>query len=294
MKNSIAIIPARIGSKRIKQKNILNFFGKPLIAWTIQAAIQSQEFDNVFVSTDSKKIANIALKYGAKVPFIRNKILSNDTASTMDVINDACKRLIKMNFKFENVMCLYPTSPLLEPKTISKAFKRYNKLNFSYLVSVISFNANPYSSFLLSNDSQFIIDKNFDNASSKIRKIYFHDAGQFYLSNKKCWLNKDRIFSNKTYGFELKRYEGQDINTMEDLEFVKKLFQIKNNNETSKKLNFYLKTIDDIEKTRSKNNINWMDIMRLALKLDLDKTLKIINKINKSDKEISNLLSLLK
>jgi CMP-N-acetylneuraminic acid synthetase len=124
-KNVICIIPARGGSKRIKNKNIIDFFGKPLISYSINVAIQSKLFDKIIVSTDSPKISNISKKYGAEVPFLRSKKLSNDFTGTNDVLIDTVKRIAAYDAKY--VFCIYPTAPLITVDDLKKAFYRIKK-----------------------------------------------------------------------------------------------------------------------------------------------------------------------
>ncbi len=123
----IAIIPARGGSKRIKNKNIKSFNKRPIIFWSIKTAINSKIFNKVIVSTDNLKIKKIAQKYGAEVPFLRPKSISGDYATTRDVIKHAMNFYYKNSNKIEDFCCIYPTSPLLKEKTLIKAFKIYKK-----------------------------------------------------------------------------------------------------------------------------------------------------------------------
>jgi len=137
---SICIIPARSGSKRIRSKNIKLFCKKPIIAWSIIAAIKSNCFDKIIVSTDSSKIASIAKKYKATVPFIRPKKLSGDRVATLPVVNHAIKEMIKIGYKADVVCCLYPCAPLTNYKTIIKAFKLLKKNKKKFIFTII-----PYS-----------------------------------------------------------------------------------------------------------------------------------------------------
>jgi len=130
---SICIIPARGGSKRIKNKNIKIFFGKPLIYYSIKAPVKSNLFDKVVVSTDSKKIANMAIKYGAEVPFLRSKKLSSDKATTDLVLLDAINLLKSKNYKIH--ACIYPTAPLIKEIDLIKAHKNFffqNQILYSH------------------------------------------------------------------------------------------------------------------------------------------------------------------
>ena len=137
----VCIIPARKNSKRIKNKNLLNFGGKPLIAHSITEALKSKIFSRVVVTTDSKQIAKIAIKYGAEVPFIRSKKLSNDTAGIKAVTCDCIKRLKSQNVKYHFI--IYATNPLLKTIYLKKAFIKLKKLNYNLLIGVKKFETNP-------------------------------------------------------------------------------------------------------------------------------------------------------
>ncbi len=141
MAKCIAIIPARGGSKRIPRKNIKDFYGKPLIAYSIQAALESKLFDKVIVSTDDEEIANIAKKYGAEVPFIRPKELSDDFTGTGDVVNHALEWLKEKGETFEYACTIYATAPLLQPKYLIEG---YNALKNSTAINAFSATSMPF------------------------------------------------------------------------------------------------------------------------------------------------------
>ena len=147
----ICIIPARSGSKRIKDKNIINFYNKPLISYSIKKAISSKLFNKVIVSTDSKKIKRISEKFGAKVPFIRSKKLSNNKTGTMEVLIDAIKKTNSVNEKF---CCLfYPTSPLIKAIDLNKAFNILkSKKNADGIFTIAEYNSHPMRSLILKNN----------------------------------------------------------------------------------------------------------------------------------------------
>ena len=142
MKN-LAIIPARSGSKGLKDKNIKLLNGKPLMAYTIEAAIQSKMFDEVMVSTDSEEYADIAKKYGAKVPFMRSSELSNDTASSWDVVRDVLNKYKEAGKEFDTVALLQPTSPLRTAEDIIDGYKIFNEKNANAIVAVCEVEHSP-------------------------------------------------------------------------------------------------------------------------------------------------------
>src|SRR5574344_2125131 len=138
MKN-IAIIPARGGSKRIPRKNIKDFLGKPIIAYSIEAAIQSNLFEEIMVSTDDEEIAEVAERFGAKVPFMRSTETANDFASTNDVLKEVIATYEKQNIAFENMCCIYATAPLIQSNKIIEAYHRLVSSEFSMVYPVVPF-----------------------------------------------------------------------------------------------------------------------------------------------------------
>ena len=125
--NNLCLIPARVGSKRIPKKNIKDFLGKPIIAYSIEAAINSNLFSEIMVSTDNEEIAQIAIKYGAKVPFFRTNKNSNDFATTFDVIEEVIGAYRKENIEFNNACCLYPCAPFINSKKLKEAYEEFKK-----------------------------------------------------------------------------------------------------------------------------------------------------------------------
>ena len=214
----IAIIPARKNSKRIKNKNIKNFYGKPIISYAIKCAKKSKLFDKIIVSTDSIKIAKISKKFGAEVPFLRPKKISGDYATTRDVIKHAMNFLNRNSNKIEDFCCIYPTSPLLKEKTLVKAFKIYKKNKKKrYVFSAVKFSYPVQRGFSIDSKNQVkpIDKKKFGKRSQDLKSIY-HDAGQFYIGNTKMLKKNINIFSNKSYPLVLSEEIVQDIDTITD------------------------------------------------------------------------------
>ena len=214
----IAIIPARGGSKRIKNKNIKSFNKRPIIYWSIKTAINSKIFNKVIVSTDNLKIKKIAQKYGAEVPFLRPKKISGDYATTRDVIKHAMNFLNRNLTKIDDFCCIYPTSPLLKEKTLVKAFKIYKKNRKKrYVFSAVKFSYPVQRGFSINSKNQVkpIDRKKFGKRSQDLKNIY-HDAGQFYIGNTKMLKENVNIFSNKSYPFVLSEEIVQDIDTITD------------------------------------------------------------------------------
>ena len=197
-KNTIAIITARGGSKRIKNKNIISFFGKPMISYSINCAKKSKLFCEIFVSTDSKKIKKISLKYGARVPFLRTKKLSDDITGTHEVVKSFLQNLKK---KYKYVCCIYPTAPLMRVRDLIRGYGKLKKNESNYI-----FSANISEK---SENSFFLNNKN------------FVDSGQFYWATHETWIKKSKIINEKSLIIKIPKLYSQDLNTYEDLKILK-------------------------------------------------------------------------
>jgi len=234
MKNSaICIIPARGGSKRIPKKNIKDFFGKPLIAYSIEVAIASKLFDKVIVSTDDKSIAKIAKEYGAEVPFIRPKELSDDFTGTTDVVNHAIKYLEGNGEYYEYICTIYATAPLLQKKYLLEG---YEKLKNSDAINAFSATSMPFPiqrTFKVDSNGRckMFTPEHYSSRSQDLEEAY-QDAGQFYWRNRIREKNNSYsiIFSNTSIAIILPRYLVQDIDTPEDWKMTEKLYELLNKN----------------------------------------------------------------
>ncbi len=225
-KKCICIIPARSGSQRIKNKNIKIFFGKPIIAYSIEAALKSGCFDKVIVSTDSAKIAKISRKYNAEVPFIRPKNLSNNKVAIAPVINHSINELKKMNLDFDKICILTATSPILDYLHLKKSFKIFSNNNSNFLASVNLFDYPVQRGLRIRKRKLLMIDKKkFNKRSQDLEKIY-HDAGQFYWCRTNNFKKNSKILIDDTIPYILKNIESVDIDTPEDWEHAKKIFAI--------------------------------------------------------------------
>lgn len=227
-KMNIAIIPARSGSKRIKNKNIKLFCGKPIIYYSINEAKKSKIFQKIIVSTDSEKIKKISEKYGAEVPFLRPKYLSDDYTSTIDVIKHALKELsyIKNNF---NICCLYPTAPLVKKEDLIKSIKKFLSKKYNFLFSGSKFTYPVQRGLYLNKDGyiEMINKKNYKKRSQDLKSV-FHDAGQFYWGTKKTWITKKKIFDKNSSIFLLPRLRVQDIDNIDDWKIAERLYKLNN------------------------------------------------------------------
>lgn len=219
----ICIIPARGGSKRIKNKNILNFFGKPLIYYSIRAAINSKLFSRVIVSTDSLKIQKIAKKYGAEIPFLRSKELSNDNATTKEVLLDAIK---KINSEKINYHCLlYPTSPLINSKVLKSAFNKFLNEKVDALMTVSKYTNHPLRSLYKKKKYLNFMWPKFKQKNSQDLIELFHDTGNFYFFRTNKIINAKTFYPKKIIPYFLKIHETVDIDNYDDLILAKKLFK---------------------------------------------------------------------
>lgn len=222
--NNLCVIPARGGSKRIPRKNIKDFLGKPIIAYSIQAALSSGLFSEVMVSTDDNEIADIALKFGAKVPFIRSKDNSNDYATLADVIDEVKEQYMKIDRKFDNICCILPTAPLITIENLVKAFKLLANPNVDSVRPVVRFNYPIQRAVKLSDSGEVsMFYTEYLNARSQDLESGYHDAGQFY------WMKSDvGLRGNKRYAFEIEDIQCQDIDNEADWEMAKLKYKIQN------------------------------------------------------------------
>lgn len=213
---SVAIIPARGGSKRIPRKNIKPFCGKPMIARSIEAAIESKCFDSIMVSTDDNEIAEVAKSLGAEVPFMRPAGLADDHTGTTPVIQNAIEWIQKNDGLPDFVCCIYATAPFIDPSDILRGYELIKSSDCSYIFSATSY-AFPIQRAIriLEDGSVEMFDPEQFNVRSQDLEEAFHDAGQFYWGKTSAWLDGEPIFSNARPVI-LPRHRVQDIDTEED------------------------------------------------------------------------------
>lgn len=213
----VAIIPARGGSKRIPRKNIKVFCGKPMIAWSIEAALKSGCFEHVIVSTDDQEIAAVARKYGAEVPFIRPAELSDDHSGTTAVIKHAIQSLQRCGDKIDYACCIYATAPFVSVNDLRAAWQRINGSEHDYAFSVTSY-AFPIQRAIRITEQGTVAmfnPEHFITRSQDLEEAW-HDAGQFYWGKAEAWLQEKPLFSDGTVPVKLPRHRVQDIDTEED------------------------------------------------------------------------------
>ncbi|GDY27927.1 pseudaminic acid cytidylyltransferase [Agarivorans sp. Toyoura001] len=223
--STVAIIPARGGSKRIPRKNIKLFNGKPIIAYSIESALQSQCFDRVIVSTDDTEIASIAKQYGAEVPFIRPANISNDYATTLDVIHHAVATL-STEQQFRDVCCIYATAPFITPSQLLEGKKLFADKNADYLFPVAEYPSAVQRS-LLREKSGFLTMAypEYLNSRSQDLQTAFYDTGQFYWGKASAFLNRTPIYSDKSVGLPVEKNSCVDIDDLQDWALAEFLYK---------------------------------------------------------------------
>ena len=228
---SIAIITARGGSKRIPRKNIKSFCGKPIIAYSIEAALQSKVFDDVIVSTDDDEIKVIAEKYGASVPFLRSKKNSDDFSTTADVLKEVIKQLKEDNKEYDFLACIYPTAPFITAGKIREAFDLFFENKADTLMTVVPYSYPPQRGFFINENHLQIIDETAKNKRSQDLDVMYHDAGQLYLTRVNTFIKANSLMSGKMIPFVVSELEVQDIDTNTDWELAelkyKRLYEVK-------------------------------------------------------------------
>lgn len=213
---NIAIIPARGGSKRIPRKNIKEFHGKPMIAYSIEAALESKCFDKVIVSTDDIEIADVAIKYGAEVPFLRPDEIADDYATTLDVMKHSVQWLLDSGYILDYVCCIYATAPFLTGSSIISGLTKLKLNNLDYCFTATSYAFPIQRAFTAEGDGIEMFNPEHINTRSQDLKEAYHDAGQFYWGKVSSFLHKKPVFLGNASFVELPRLTVQDIDTLED------------------------------------------------------------------------------
>lgn len=225
--NNICIIPARGGSKRIPKKNIKSFLGKPIIAYSIEAAIQSNLFSKVMVSTDCQETVEIALKYGAEIPFMRSKKNSDDFATTFDVITEVLNEYKQNEFEFDNACCIYACAPFVNGEKITTAYNKLltNKFDTVFPIMEYSFPIQRAVKKNKNNKLEMFDSKYLSSRSQDLEKSY-HDAGQFYWMNTQNVLKKKSLFTDNTGSLIITEMEGQDIDNLSDWKLAEMKYRL--------------------------------------------------------------------
>lgn len=225
---TIAIIPARGGSKRIPKKNIKSFLGKPIISYPIEAALKSKLFNEIMVSTDDEEIAEISKMLGASVPFLRSKKNSDDFATTVDVLLEVIEEYKKRGKVFDYVCCIYPTTPFISPEKLNHSFKILIEKKAKSLIPIVRFSYPIQRALRIENDSlQYIYPENGSKRSQDLELTY-HDAGQFYWIKTDVLVNQSSMVTDNSIAYEISELEVQDIDSETDWKIAEMKYQILN------------------------------------------------------------------
>jgi len=213
----IAVIPARGGSKRIPRKNIKDFYGKPMIAWSIEAAKTSGLFEHIIVSTDDVEIAEMAKRWGAEVPFMRPTELSNDYAGTTEVIAHATQWALNEDWPVTAVCCIYATAPFVQVDDLKLGLQALESGDWAYAFTVTDFAAPIFRSFRKHSDGgiEMFFPEHFATRSQDLPTA-LHDAGQFYWGRPSAWIAGKRIFDRHSVPVIIPQWRVQDIDNEED------------------------------------------------------------------------------
>ncbi len=225
--NTIAIITARGGSKRIPRKNIKEFMGKPMITYAIDAALKSNVFDEVMVSTDDFEIAEIAKKNGAKVPFMRSEKTANDMAMTYDVLEEVIDEYQKIGRNFDNLACIYPCVPFLKSETLQNAYQIFINSNCDTLVPVVKFSFPIQRAFRI-DENNFLQYREPENMLKRSQDLepMFHDVGMFYFCKIDEMKRNKKLIGNKAAYIEMDEMQIQDIDNVSDWKMAEMKYRI--------------------------------------------------------------------
>lgn len=229
--SNIAIIPARGGSKRIPRKNCKFFLGKPIIAYSIEAALKSNLFDEVMVSTDDTEIAEIATQYGANVPFFRSHKNSDDFATTYDVIEEVLNNYAKKEITFEYACCLYACAPLIQISDIKRAYEKLKEETWDSVFPVAPFSFPIQRALHFKNEKIEFVNHKFALTRSQDLEPTYHDVGQFYFMNTKVILDKKTVLTNNSSSIILEETMVQDIDNETDWKLAEIKYQLFKGNE---------------------------------------------------------------
>lgn len=225
MKN-LAIIPARGGSKRIPRKNVKDFLGKPIISYSIEAALKSELFDEVMVSTDDQEIAAVATKHGASVPFFRTKENADDYATTTDVLLEVIEKFGKDSFEY--ACCIYPTAPFISNGVLEDTYNLLVKNGFDTVFPVVKFGYPIQRSLKTNGEKIQMVWPEYLNSRSQDLELRYHDAGQFYWFSVKEFQVTHKLFTKNSGFYEIDELRVQDIDSEIDWKLAELKFKLLN------------------------------------------------------------------
>lgn len=220
MATRIAIITARGGSKRIPRKNIKEFCGKPILAYSIEAAVQSGMFDTVMVSTDDAEIAEIAKRYGAEVPFFRSAETANDYATTNDVLSEVLAEYEKRGQTFDLAVCIYPTAPFVTARKLTDAIEQLEQSDADTLIPVVAFSYPPQRAMIVEDGRLVFEYPQYLDSRSQDLVPHYHDVGQFYVFRTKSFQKNKKLMVGNILPLIVSELEVQDIDNLTDWEIA--------------------------------------------------------------------------
>lgn len=222
----VAILTARGGSKRIPRKNIKPFCGKPILSYSIEAALESRLFDEVMVSTDDREIAEIAEQYGARVPFLRSVEAANDFATTTDVLLEVVQQYSELGCEFSEICCIYPTAPFVTADKLKTAFQVYEESGADALIPVVPFSFPPLRGVVQRNDRIQMKWPEYTFTRSQDLETIYHDSGQFYIVRTEALQKEKVLFCKNTVPMILSELEVQDIDNEVDWELAELKYEL--------------------------------------------------------------------
>ena len=224
--SSVAIITARGGSKRIPHKNIKPFLGKPIIAYSIEAAKAAGCFDEVMVSTDDEEIAEIARRYGAVVPFMRSAENSDDFSTTRDVVREVLKQYKEVGRAFDYACCIYPTAPFITAERLKESMQLLEEKQADSVLPVVRFSFPPQRCVVLEDGRAVFKWPEHMLTRSQDLEPFYHDCGQYYCLNTKAFGEQEVLFMKNTYPVILDEMEVQDIDNETDWKLAELKFKL--------------------------------------------------------------------
>ena len=222
----LAIITARGGSKRIPKKNIREFCGKPILAYSIEAALESGLFDHVMVSTDFEEIAEIARKYGAEVPFFRSETTSGDFATTNDVLAEVLEEYEKRGMHFDVACCIYPTAPFVTAEKLKTAVAQLESSDADTLIPVVSFSYPPQRAMVVENERLVFKYPEYLDSRSQDLQSHYHDVGQFYVFRTDRFAINKKLMVGDILPFIVSELEVQDIDNLTDWKIAEMKYRL--------------------------------------------------------------------
>lgn len=222
----LAIITARGGSKRIPRKNIKDFCGKPILAYSVEAALASGLFDTVMVSTDDAEIAEIAEKFGAKVPFYRSERTANDYATTNDVLLEVLEEYEKRGENFEMACCIYPTAPFVTASKLQEASERLEESDADTLIPVVSFSYPPQRAMVVKEGKLIFEYPQYLDSRSQDLEPHYHDVGQFYFFRTEAFKKNKKLMVGNILPLVISELEVQDIDNETDWKIAEMKYRL--------------------------------------------------------------------